>query len=610
MRTHRPGRCFAILLSILYLLSPGFIEVQAAGGTALQDDRFDTALAFYREAEYDSSARHFAAIGTPEARLFAGKSYFALGEYPLAGRYLRQVSREDDPRFFDEARYTLALVDFQTKQFGRALDNLHNLKSRPAYQNLHRDADVMYRQIMGYLTTEQRREAFRQSQLMPVQFDLFRYGIDHMGRTEARELYSTLSPFFETSIDTNIIRAVERRIDRMPDEPPASQLFGEAPDGIVYDIGVLLPDAETGSPEWQISRALYNGYHLAAEEFNRRSADKRIRLRHVTTSDTLLTQEAAMTKMAWTYHVDAILGPLFSDSAYRIRDLAEYYGIPVIPPLANADTLNIANPYLYQVNPTFEVRGRAMARFAVNELKLDTLAVITQSNQPVAREAQAFRNEAERLGATVLHYFSENFEARAFEVAHITPWLAGDERFIDEEEYELKPVKGVYLSLTGRGADQLIELILNDLQATRSRATILANEEMAHIELSDARRRYFDIYYSNFFYRDNDRRETYTFQQDFESLTGTRPNNFAHLGYDVANFLFKSLETLQNPARIKPMLRHRPVYEGVITNIGFQGTHINQKLHIMRIERDETVRYKRPPDESDEETQETDNNSE
>ncbi len=584
-------------------------ERDTENGADETDDLFDRALGFYRESQYDSASLLFSRIDTPEARLFAGKSYFATSNYPLARNSLRKLTRNDDPRFFDEARYTLALTGFQTRQFGNSLDLLYNLKSRPAYQNLHRDADRLYQQIMGYLTTEQRKIAFLQSENPRVQLDLLRFGLDHMSRAEARQLFDALHPYFEATVDTNILAAVQRRIQGLPTRSGAA--YGKAPSGIVYNVGVLLPAAEPGSPEWLVSRSLYHGYLLAAEEFNRSQDDKLVRLHHMETSDTSLTLEAAMARLAWQYHADAVIGPLFSDAAYRIRDLAEYYQIPVIPPLANADTINISNPFLYQVNPTFEARGRAMANFAVTQLKLDTLAVITQSNQPVAREAREFRNEAERLGATVIHYFSEDFEARAFEVGHITPLFAGNrrlvERYFDDEDFELIPVKGLYISVTGGGSEQLIDLILNDLQAFRSSITILGNEEMAHIDIDDTRRRQFDIYYSSFFHQNDDNRDAYHFRNNFQALAGYRPDNFAHLGYDVAGFLFHSISDFENPARIKQKLRSRPRYEGVITSIDFRGTHINQHLHFLYIERDGAVLFEFPEEEVDDAEADTDN---
>ncbi|MDI6400924.1 ABC transporter substrate-binding protein [Balneolaceae bacterium ANBcel3] len=563
------------------------------GNADNEEALFEQGMELYRQAQYDSAAVFFEQLETAEGRLFTGKSHWAAGNYQLARHHLYTISRNDDPRFYDEARYTLALTYFQSHQFGKSLDILQNMLSRPLRQDLRSDVRTLYNQILSYLTIEQRKQAFLQSELSAVHIDLLRYGLDYMTRSEASALLEALRPYFETVADVSIITSLERRIARLPDQPSDVRSIGSAPDGMVYTIGVILPEASRGSTTWQVSRSLYHGYLIAAEQYNRDHPSSKIRLKMLETSDTLLTEEAAVSRFAWDKKVDAILGPFFSESAHRVAELAEYYQIPVITPLANADTLNISNPYLFQMNPTFETRGKQMARFAVQELRLDTLAVITQSNQPVSAEARAFRVEAERLGATVLHYFSENFERRAFEVGHITPWFAGRERFVDIEEYPIKPVKGLYLAFTGSGAEHLIELILTDLQAIRSNVTILSNQTIAHANVSTAARRYFDIYYSDFFHLKRDSRHSLLLRDEYRTLTGQSPDDYAYLGYDVARFLFKTLNEVRNPARLKNKMRVQPYFEGTISRIDFNGTHVNQHLNFMHMGRDETILYQR-----------------
>lgn len=549
-------------------------------------------MQYYREGNFEQAAAAFSQIQSAEARLFAGKSYFTLGNHAMARHYLNMVGTEDDPRLYEEARFTRALVYFRTRQFGLSLDLLFDLRSRPGFEDLDVDAGRFYDQTMAYLTAGQRKQAFAQSRNSRVQFDLVRYGIDHMTKGEATELYTAVYDYLSHTIESNVLQAVGRRIERMPETLRPSARFGPAPGGMVYDIGVLLPAAESGTPEWQVARSLYNGYVLAAEAFNRNNDDRSVQLHLVETSDTLYTPEAALTRMAWTVHADAVLGPLFSNEVYRLAEKAASYEIPVLPPLANADTLNRGNSHLFLVNPTLEARGRYMARFAVQTLNLRNLSVITQRGEDSEREARAFRQEAERLGAQIVHYFSEDFEARAFEVNHITPWFAGHERFVDTEEYELKPVDGLYLAVGGSGAEQLIELILNDLQATRSQVKILGNEQMGQVNLSPARMRYFDIYYTTFFDTEPSRRATYQFQNNFESATGVRPDEFAHLGFDVATYLFESLGEVQNPARLREYLRDRSAFEGVITPIDFRNSQVNQLMHIMFIDQDRPERFR------------------
>lgn len=61
------------------------------------------------------------------------------------------------------------------------------------------------------------------------------------------------------------------------------------------------------------------------------------------------------------------------------------------------------------------------------------------------------------------------------------------------------------------------------------------------------------------------------------------PNRFAMIGYDVATYLLETLNRIGNPELLKNALKEQPLYEGLISNISFQGTHINQEVKIFRI---------------------------
>src|SRR5699024_10436046 len=116
----------------------------------------------------------------------------------------------------------------------------------------------------------------------------------------------------------------------------------------------------------------YFGYIMAAEKFNRRHTDKKAFIRYQNTGTSMDSAAYALTNLAWNYNADVVLGPLFSDQARSMARMAEQYQIPLVAPLANSDTLNIDNPYVYQANPTFISHGEKMAAFAVNQLKMDT----------------------------------------------------------------------------------------------------------------------------------------------------------------------------------------------------------------------------------------------
>jgi hypothetical protein len=64
------------------------------------------------------------------------------------------------------------------------------------------------------------------------------------------------------------------------------------------------------------------------------------------------------------------------------------------------------------------------------------------------------------------------------------------------------------------------------------------------------------------------------------------PNRFAMIGYDTASYLLRTLDNIANPQLLKDALKSQPSYEGLINNINFRNTHINQEVKIFKITAD------------------------
>ncbi|HBX65729.1 MAG TPA: hypothetical protein DEG32_06095, partial [Balneolaceae bacterium] len=64
-------------------------------------------------------------------------------------------------------------------------------------------------------------------------------------------------------------------------------------------------------------------------------------------------------------------------------------------------------------------------------------------------------------------------------------------------------------------------------------------------------------------------------------------NRFAFIGYDAANVVLQTLKRVQNPAYLKEGLKKFNNYRGLITNVSFRNTHINQEVKIKRISNQE-----------------------
>lgn len=557
-----------------------FLAFQPEAIAQNEQAEFDSALELYQEGRFMEAAQRFSEIDIPEAHLFTGKSYFAAGQYKLSNHYLSRVPNNAPEQVYDDSRYTMALNDFQTGNFGRSLDRLHLIKNDASTRTLSRAANRFYNQTLDYLTIEQRREAFSQSTLPEVQLELVTSSFNWVDKQTAETLVGALERSLIALQDSAAVQNLKSRVNRIRSN--SRTRYAPAPDGITYNIGVALPDSEDENI-LDVSRSMYYGLSLAVEEFNRRNDNRKIALHYANPDGELHGPEHVMTGFAWNHNVDMVIGPLFSESAFRMTALAEQYQIPLITPLANSDTLNLDNPYVYQINPTFSERGRAMARFAVNELGLRNLAIISERFTPAEQEAHAFRDEATRLGANFVHIFNSNYEARGYDVSQVTPWFAGDTLYVDTEVVELKPVDGLFLAAGSAGAANLIDLVITDLEATRSTVTVLGNEEMGNVEMSAQRLRRLNIYYPETFHTDEGRDDVKNFRVDFQNHAGMDANRFAFLGYDVATYLFKTLEEVHNPARLKDAIKRQPEHNGLTIKIDFNNGHVNRGMRIFHL---------------------------
>jgi ABC-type branched-subunit amino acid transport system substrate-binding protein len=254
----------------------------------------------------------------------------------------------------------------------------------------------------------------------------------------------------------------------------------------------------------------------------------------------------------------------------------------LVAPLANSDSLNIDNPYVFQANPTFVSHGRKMAEYAVQNLQMDTLAVLAEKNSLGEASAFAFRDRAERLGAKVTYFFVEDLKSKGFDLTEYTKFFTTDSAKIDSlGNYHY--LDGIYAPFTGQAASTLAELLLVDMEAKGSNIPVMGSQEWGNFEIPEIQLENQPIYFSESYYMDQKSKRVERFKKMFTQRFDTEPNRFAMIGYDVASYVLETLERVENPSYLKEALKNQPMYEGIISNINFKGSHINQEVKIFEL---------------------------
>lgn len=552
-----------------------FLFLAFSHPVTVQAQQFEEGLELYQDGDYERAASVFNKLRNSRSYLFAGKSYYAMQRYQQAQSNLNNISPESPPAIYYESVYTSALIDFQLKQFGDALSKLHQVLMKEDLDNsLTLDANQLYGQILGYLTAGQRRDAMSAVSASQLKFDLLQSAMGKVGYDEARELLE----LYEASVGGEWRDKASEIAETLSSESSYTNSYGNnkallPPEGTIYNLGIALPEYQPDATEFSIVKSLYMGAFLAGDDFNDEHDNVKVAMHFINTGTGTDTVRSAIEEFAENEQGDALIGPLFSDQAVPMIPHLNQYKIPAIAPLANSE-INSEDSYLFQANPTFAIHGREMARYAVNELNMKRFAVIAKSGTAGASSAEAFRDEAEKLGAQIQHYFVEDLHSNEYEISQYTQQFSSSEQ---------EPIDAVYAPVTGRGALTLIDLLLVNLRVMIEPPAVLGSQEWQRLDYSSNKYNRLHIYYTQGYYSDDHGLRMSRFRNNYQRKFNTDPNQFSMIGYDVATFMLNTLDEVGNPTLLKSaMLKHR-LYRGLINDILFDGDNINNALKIIEV---------------------------
>lgn len=546
----------------------------------------------YQQGDFERAIFVLERVSGEESKLLLGKSHFAQRNYLKAINILNAID-DSNTEWNQDAGYTIALAHFQLKNYASSFEHLHDLIHASQTTAITRKADQFYNDALGYLTDKQRFDVFKSVSKDEIRLDLIEQSLGRLDFslvTALFELYeeskSTNSPLRENRIKTALADSIQYQQNYNPNR------LKTAPDGISYNIGVVLPQFEFDAPEYEIPQHLYYGIQLAVEQFNQENPDTKAFITYRNTNPDAGTAKSVIADLVYKEGIDVLIGPLFSEVAKEFSNLAEVYEIPILLPLANADSLDLYNNYVFQLNPSFATQGKIMARKTVLELGYDTLGVIAEAQSLGAPAARAFRHEAERLGGYVEYYFEEDFESLGYDIRDYTQFFTTDT--LDS----VAMVKAVYAPFTGSIAQTLIESMLTDLEAMRSKVAILGSEEWQEINIESRRLDSTQLYFSRSFDVDTSTSEARKFISEFRIRFSTVPNQFAFIGYDAASIILDQLDFVNNPADLRDSLKNLRGYDGLSIDVSFNGTHVNEQIRIERMIRDRERTFVAQPGQS------------
>lgn len=353
-----------------------------------QAERFDSAAAAFLRCIREFPFHH----RTTGAYIMAGKATYRLGNFRESVRILKNfIDLYPESSYLPDAHYTLGLDFFRMMRYDDAAEELvtaHRLSDDVVLRS--RAERLLERLAEQYLSVGDLQLLLNSAPRRPVDILLSIRLAERLLRTgDVKAARSLLVPFIDLPAN---VAYVDRAIDML------RRIEGSG----VIKIGVVLPLMLKLSQPGQrdLGVEMYDGIKLAVEEYNAAMLPK-VSLEVRDSERDPGAAARVVTELCSDDGVMAILGPVFSNEAFASAGIANARGVPMLTPTATANGIASIGPYVFQLNPDLDVRGRVMARYAF-DLGARTFAVLSPVEQIPKSIADAFVDEVARLGGEVI----------------------------------------------------------------------------------------------------------------------------------------------------------------------------------------------------------------
>jgi hypothetical protein len=538
----------------------------------IQDEAYNDALISLKE---DKSAT---------AELFRAKIYYRenlLADAASSLAKIREYELSDEAKpIFQKLQM---FVSIRLKKFDIALesvDRLVQLKDKLS-QAEQLEVQVFYTALLQHVPINQRASLILKLRSDAIASDLLKSSIhlvDIKTLTDCNNAYQNREKF-----NSELVATVNNQAADTSRYMAKMMALTIAPiKGLDTNILLTLPLFDKESPEYEIVSGLYNGILLKSEQFNNTQSQNPIHFSLINTLDraVFLNEWRSTLKNA---PPDVVFGPLFSENLSLISSIQNPNNTPVFAPLANTINLAENHSWIYQLNPTFDNRGREAARFMManfDSTQVDSILIIAEKGSLGERAAKAFMDELAKDSVFISNYLVRDFAASAYDLRPYSYNFTTDSTLIDS--LSINSFKAVYAPFSGATSETMINFLLTGLESNDNFALIIGSGEWENYELSGLQALRYEIWYDTFQLKGDASPNFDKFLLSYERRFGTAPNQQAILGFDMASFFLDGIQKYGSIDRFIHLFPYIDEYKGLSINLDFSEQRANRSLHYLK----------------------------
>lgn len=356
---------------------------------ALQSGQADSAAAIFQD-----HLRRF-----PRGHRWTGAMIMEAKALYQAGRPRESIRRLRDlldisptTLYVYDAHYTLGLNYYRLSRYEESALEFLYVRQGSRDSLLTSRSELMLQVLMSEHLTPAQMEGLRSGATDSTVIALISLSTAEMYQREG-----------DTRRAIELLKGLVTQSEGQPYIEQGATLLRRLEEGRVLRIGAVLPlmlqSQRPGVRE--IGLEFLEGMTIAIDEFNKRSMTK-VALEVRDTQRDPAGAARAVSELADDESVIAVLGPITSDEVFASAGIANAKGVTLLTPTATANGISAIGPYVFQGNPDYDTRGRAMVAFAWDRLGARTFAVLAPTDAVGKLMADGFISEVKtRMGDLV-----------------------------------------------------------------------------------------------------------------------------------------------------------------------------------------------------------------
>lgn len=388
-----------------------------------------------------------------------------------------------------------------------------------------------------------------------------------------REAFSTLDYYRRAFPEGEDVRQVDLMLEN-----------GVSSRDKTVKVGVLVP--LTG--DWSIyGDNLLSGIRLALS--SDRSGQREIQLAVRDTQGDFVEAARLCRELISNDRVACIIGPLRSEAVAATAVEADHWGIPLITPTASKRGLATISDFVFQVSPTAERKGKALAESAIKDEGLREFVMLVPEAEGSESEAASFRMTIEGLGGNILlteEYApgTEDFSPYLREIKDALLGLSSSStRLEDASFYDEIPVwvDGIFVSADQRDMYDILSRIANlNIFGTIMGTEVCGQEQMLEFARNIDRQ----MLFVSSGYRPEEAPERQRFSDLYLAQYKKEPDLVSMLGYDCMVLLLSVFGQTTSPRGIKDTLAKTSDFWGASGGIVFNTAGENLVVPVYKLE--------------------------